>query len=104
MLCVSDLDFGKVYKSSLAVGLSGLLEHATILCSTELNNKKVRYHSRFLPRKPSYNLTCFPAQTHVLQLVLRQPHTHQLQINDQSSTASLSKQDLISRSSPRALD
>ena len=28
----------KVYKSSLAVGLSGLLEHAVILCSTELNN------------------------------------------------------------------
>ena len=37
MLCVSDLDFRKVYKSSLAVGLSGFLEHAVILCSTELN-------------------------------------------------------------------
>ena len=38
VLCVSDLDFRKVYKSSLAVGLSGFLEHAVILCSTELNN------------------------------------------------------------------
>ena len=31
---VSDLDCRKVYKPSLAVGLSGFPEHAVILCST----------------------------------------------------------------------
>ena len=36
MLCVFDLDCRKVYKSKLAVGLSGFLEHTVILSSTEL--------------------------------------------------------------------
>ena len=39
MLCIFDLECKKVYKSSLAVGLSGFLEHAVILCSMELNNR-----------------------------------------------------------------
>ena len=58
MLCVSDLDFRKVYKSSLAVGLSGFLEHTVILCSTELNKGqtlelRLRLHGSGQPLGPA---------------------------------------------------